>query len=79
MSEINHPSHYAGRIEAIDFIEAHGLNFNLGNVIKYVTRAGRKNTESAQEALQKASWYIQREIWRLEREKITDDEIDIIF
>lgn len=79
MTEINHPAYYAGRIEAIDFIEAHGLNFNLGNVIKYVTRAGRKNTESAQEALQKASWYIQREIWRLEREKITDDEIDIIF
>ena len=79
MAQINHPDYYAGRIEAIDYIESHGLNFNLGNVIKYVTRAGRKNAESAQEALNKANWYLERDIWRLQRENLTDDEVDIIF
>lgn len=66
---INHPSHYAnGKIEPIDFIEDKGLNFNLGNVIKYVARAGRKKSQGksleskALEDLKKAQFYIQREI-----------------
>lgn len=66
---INHPKHYtAGKIEVIDFIEDKGLNFNLGNVIKYVARAGRKKAAGkslemkALEDLKKAQWYIQREI-----------------
>lgn len=66
---INHPSHYAnGKIEVIDFIEDKRLNFNLGNVIKYVARAGRKKSSGksldakALEDLKKAAWYLQREI-----------------
>ena len=65
MSEINHPNYYnAGGIEAIDYIEAHSLNFNLGNVIKYVTRAGHKQGEDRKTALAKAKWYLDREFSR---------------
>ena len=62
---INHPSHYNQGIEAIDYIESHKMNFNIGNVIKYVTRAKHKGTEL--QDLKKASWYLQREIDRLEK------------
>ena len=66
---INHPAHYtSGKIEVIDFIEDKELNFNLGNVVKYVARCGRKKTSGksmdakALEDLKKARWYIDREI-----------------
>ena len=64
---INHPQHYNQGIEAIDYIESHKMNFNIGNVIKYVTRAKHKGTEL--QDLKKASWYLNREIERLEGEK----------
>lgn len=61
---VNHPSHYTdGNIEVIDFIEDKKLNYHRGNVVKYVCRAGKKNNEI--EDLQKASWYLNREIERL--------------
>lgn len=61
---VNHPSHYtAGGIETIDFIEAKQLNYHLGNVVKYVSRAGKK-TDHIQD-LEKAAWYLNREITRL--------------
>ena len=67
ITQIDHPDYYnAGGIEAIDYIEAYSLNFNLGNVIKYVTRAGHKDGEDAFTALEKARWYIDREIARIE-------------
>ena len=66
---INHPQHYTlGKIEVIDFIEDKGLNFNLGNVVKYVARAGHKKSSGksleakALEDLKKAKWYLDREI-----------------
>lgn len=63
---VNHPSHYnQGSIEAIDYIESHKLSFCLGNVVKYITRAKHKGTEL--QDLKKASWYLQREIDRLEK------------
>ena len=62
---INHPQHYNQGIEAIDYIESHKMNVNTGNVIKYVTRAKHKGTEL--EDLKKASWYLNREIERLEK------------
>ncbi len=63
MTQINHPEYYRnGGIEAIDFIESHSLNFNLGNVIKYITRAGKKDGEDTLTALRKARWYLEREI-----------------
>jgi hypothetical protein len=58
---VNSPPHYtAGGIETIDFIEAKNLNYNLGNAVKYITRAGLKGDRA--EDLQKAKWYIEREI-----------------
>jgi len=64
--EVNHPPHYTvGGIETIDFIEAKQLNFNLGNVVKYLSRAGEKDSDPLQD-LQKARWYLNREIARVE-------------
>jgi hypothetical protein len=58
---VNSPAHYkVGGIETIDFIEAKGLSYNLGNVVKYVTRAGYKGNRK--EDLEKARWYLTREI-----------------
>jgi hypothetical protein len=58
---VNHPAHYkVGGIETIDFIEAKKLNYNLGNAVKYVTRADHKGNR--REDLEKARWYINREI-----------------
>ena len=66
-NNVNHPNHYAnGRIEVIDFIEDKGLGFHLGNAIKYISRAGRKNPDKIVEDLRKAVWYINRQIQRLE-------------
>ena len=58
---VNHPEHYKiGGIETIDFIEAKRLNYRLGNVVKYVTRADHKGERL--ENLLKAQWYLNREI-----------------
>lgn len=58
---VNHPYHYTtGGIETIDFIEAKNLNYNLGNVVKYITRADHKGNRV--EDLRKAKWYLEREI-----------------
>ena len=63
---INHPSHYnQGKYEAIDVIEDWKLNFNLGNTVKYISRAGHK--DNIIQDLKKASWYLNREIERLEK------------
>ena len=63
-SKVDHPSHYNKGVEAIVVIESWNLNFNLGNVIKYVLRAPYKGTEI--EDLEKARFYITREIERLQ-------------
>lgn len=64
---VNHPEHYMdGGIETIDFIEAKKLPYHLGNAVKYVSRAGKKNPEKTIEDLQKAIWYINRYISFLE-------------
>ena len=61
MDEVNQPKHYTdGGIETIDFIEAKKLGFNLGNAVKYISRAGKKG--SRLQDLQKAQWYLAREI-----------------
>ena len=62
---VNHPAHYkVGGIETIDFIEAKQLNYNLGNVVKYITRADHKGNNI--EDLKKARWYLNREISKLD-------------
>ena len=61
MDNVNNPKHYnVGDIEVIDFIDSWGLNFNLGNVIKYVVRSDYKGNKI--EDLRKAIFYIEREI-----------------
>ena len=66
---VNHPSHYnSGKIEVIDFIEDQDLGFNLGNVVKYTTRAGKKDPAKTVEDLRKAAFYLDREIKRLSEE-----------
>ena len=58
---VNHPDHYTdGGIETIDFIESHHLPYHLGNAIKYISRAGKKEGSDELEDLQKAEWYIRR-------------------
>lgn len=66
---VNHPAHYGGQddpYEPIKVIEHFDLGFNTGNALKYLLRAGRKPGVSYAEDLQKAVWYLQREIDRAE-------------
>lgn len=61
--KVNHPKHYGGEdnpYEAIKVIEAWELGFNLGNAVKYISRAGKKGVRK--EDLEKAAWYLNREI-----------------
>jgi len=62
--DVNHPPHYGGdtTYETIKVIEAWGLGFCLGNCVKYISRAGKKNKDAEIEDLKKALWYLQREI-----------------
>jgi hypothetical protein len=66
---VNHPSHYTdGKIEVIDFIEDKKLGFCLGNAIKYIARAGKKDPTKEVEDLKKARWYIERRIKEIEED-----------
>lgn len=65
---VNHPSHYTdGNIEVMDFIEDKQLNFALGNAVKYISRAGKKDKNKTIQDLEKAEWYLNREIERLKK------------
>lgn len=59
---VDHPAHYGGDTvyETIKVIEAWELGFNLGNCVKYISRAGHKG--DTREDLMKARWYLDREI-----------------
>ena len=61
------PKHYQGTIQPIDLINAQNLNFNLGNVVKYVCRAGKKKDENVLSDLEKAQNYINYEIERIKK------------
>jgi hypothetical protein len=66
---VNHPSHYGGKdntYEAIKVIEAWDLDFCLGNVVKYLSRAGKKSDKKVED-LEKALWYLNREIENLKK------------
>jgi hypothetical protein len=68
--QVDHPAHYGGAdnpYETIKVVEAWDLGFCLGNVVKYVSRAGRKPGVDALVDLKKARWYLDREIQRCER------------
>ncbi len=72
MDNVNHPAHYGGAdniYEAIKVIEAWNLDFCLGNVVKYISRAGKKEGNSLIQDLEKAKWYLQRRIEELKNEQ----------
>jgi len=61
--DVNRPSHYTyGSIEVIDYIEDKKLGFHLGNSVKYISRAGKKDPSKYIQDLEKAIWYLKREI-----------------
>lgn len=65
-SAVNHPAHYnAGSIEVIAAIDDWQLGFSLGNAVKYIARAGKKDPDKTVEDLEKADWYLRHEIERL--------------
>ena len=65
---VNHPSHYTDtKIEVMDYIEDKGFNFALGNAVKYISRAGKKDKNKTIQDLEKAEWYLNREIERLKK------------
>lgn len=69
---VNNPAHYGGKnnqYEAIKVIDAWGLGFSLGNTIKYISRAGKKNPDAELEDLKKAKWYLEHHIENLEKIK----------
>ena len=66
---VNHPDHYGGEsnvYEAIKVIDAWELGFALGNTVKYISRAGKKDPNKELEDLKKALWYLQHHINKLE-------------
>ena len=73
---VNHPSHYTdGKIEVIDFIEDKKLGFCLGNAVKYISRAGKKDPSKEIEDLEKAVWYVQRRIHELKNSEVVGYKI----
>lgn len=67
-NQVNHPKHYNdGKIEVIDYIEDQNFGFCLGNAVKYISRAGKKDKAKEIEDLRKAIWYINRRISQIKR------------
>lgn len=76
IDNVNHPFHYtSGKIEVIDFITDQKLTYCLGNAVKYVARAGKKDPNKTVEDLQKAVWYINRQIKILQEDNLTSLEM----
>jgi hypothetical protein len=72
---VNHPSHYQfgknNEYEAIKVIDAWELDFHLGNAVKYISRAGKKDPNKEIEDLKKALFYLDRKIKNLENENVS--------
>lgn len=79
--DVDHPAHYAegwsNGAEVIDITE--NLNFNRGNAVKYIARAGRKDSSKELEDLRKAEFYLKREIVRVENAAMNVPEEDSFF
>lgn len=68
--QVNHPSHYGGEsnpYEVIKVIDAWELGFSLGNTVKYISRAGKKEKDKELQDLKKGLWYLQHHIETLEK------------
>lgn len=78
MDNVNHPDYYGGEnntYEAIKVIDAWGLGFCLGNVVKYISRAGKKEGNSMIQDLKKASFYLDHEINKLQGQEPIEVQI----
>lgn len=63
---VNHPAHYTSHPSGVECIQVtEHMNFNIGNAVKYLWRAGLKDCQA--QDLRKARWYVDREIQRLEK------------
>ena len=74
---VDHPKHYGGQgasHEAISVIEEWNLGFHLGNVVKYISRAGKKPDQTTISDLKKAAWYLDRYIKNLEECHVVDSK-----
>ena len=76
--EVNHPAHYTAYVgvEVIQLTEQ--MNFNRGNAVKYIARAGLKSYETEIQDLEKAAWYIQREIERVFNKRARDGSAEAL-
>jgi len=74
---VNHPSHYQGKgMEVADVIEAFGLDWHHGTAVKYLLRAGKKDSELAD--IKKALWYVARRAEKLLGKKLLIDEEGVV-
>ena len=70
---VNHPSHYtSSKIEVIEYILDNGFDYLLGNVVKYISRAGLKSKDTEVQDLEKAQWYLNRKIEELKAKQKGD-------
>lgn len=72
-NSVNHPKHYtSGKIEVWDYIYDQKLNYFLGNAVKYISRAGKKDKGKYVEDLKKAIVYLEKEIKNYEEDRNDD-------
>jgi hypothetical protein len=62
---VNRPKHYQSAVEPIDAIEAWELGYHLGNALKYISRAGKKEGNTEVQDIRKAIWYLERHLTTL--------------
>lgn len=76
---VDQPAHYGGKdypYQPIHVIEAWGLNFCVGTAVKYIGRAGKKPGESYQKDLQKAIWYLNRELEQVANRELQQSNLN---
>ncbi|MBP8762246.1 MAG: DUF3310 domain-containing protein [Acetoanaerobium sp.] len=77
--QVDHPKHYGGEnnpYEAIKVIEAWDLDFCLGNAVKYISRAGKKEIDKTVQDLEKAKWYLERKISHLKSGEVAATKVN---
>lgn len=77
-NQVNHPPHYnSGKFEVIEVIEDQKLGFHLGNSVKYILRAGKKDPSKTVEDLNKAIWYINRHLENLKESPRRPNDMNV--
>lgn len=74
---VNHPKHYTSHPSGVECITiTRHMNFNCGNVVKYLWRCGLKDSAPSLQELQKAAWYLNDEITRIKEEEFRKQRLD---